>query len=130
MTKLAVFALMASLIVGAAHAAESAAPEGYIPLEQYGPADATTAAKLGVALYEAPRGASLRATLDKWASSAGWQPVVWKLPEETDFTLGASGRFEGDFVTASKALVNALGPEANLRVRFHHANRVLVVESM
>lgn len=134
MMKLAAVALAAATLMPGAYASQNNPPPGYVPLEQYGstrdgqraPAPKTPSGDL----FEAVRGASLRATLDRWAQVSGWQPVVWKLPEDTDFTLGASGRFQGDFLSSTKALINALGPEANLRVKFHHANRVLVVEPM
>lgn len=84
----------------------------------------------GTTLFDAVRGASLRATLEQWARQAGWQPLAWKLPDDTDFTLGASARFEGDFVTATRNFVAALGAEANLRVRFNQGNRLAVVEPM
>lgn len=81
-------------------------------------------------LFDAVRGASLRATLEQWARQAGWQPLAWKLPEDTDFTLGASARFEGDFVTATRNFVASLGAEAELRVRFNQGNRLAVVEPL
>lgn len=81
-------------------------------------------------LFEVVRGASLRATLERWVRNAGWQPLVWQLPEDTDFTLGASARFEGDLVSATRHFIEALGAEANLRVRFNHANRLVTVEPL
>lgn len=81
-------------------------------------------------LFDAVRGASLRATLEQWARQAGWQPLAWKLPEDTDFTLGASARFEGDFITATRNFVASLGAEAELRVRFNQGNRLAVVEPL
>lgn len=72
----------------------------------------------------------MRATLEQWARQAGWQPLAWKLPEDTDFTLGASARFEGDFITATRNFVASLGAEAELRVRFNQGNRLAVVEPL
>lgn len=131
MTKHALAALVAVLLSGAAYASEPV-PAGYLPLDDYNAQlEAAAPQKVpGNRIFEATRGASLRTTLDTWAQSAAWQPVVWQLPAETDFTLGAEARFDGDFLSATKALINALGAEANLRVRFHHANRVLVVEAL
>lgn len=131
MTKYALAALAAVLFAGGAHAAEPA-PAGYLSLDDYTVqvAAASPQKTEDAQVFEAIRGASLRATLDAWAQAAAWQPIVWQLPADSDFTLGAGGRFDGDFLLATKSLVNALGPEANLRVRFHHANRVLVVEAL
>ena len=120
MKKLLATGLLGVLLQASAFASP---PKGYVPLDDY------AASLSGVnAVFEAYRGASLRETLQRWASAAGWQEVVWKLPADTDFTLGAAARFQGDFLSATRSLVNALGAEANLRVRFHHANRVVVVE--
>ena len=74
------------------------------------------------------RGDSLHTTLDTWAKLAGWQPVIWKLADGTDFTLGASHTFTGDFPTAIKDLTEALNPDGGLRFRLNHANRVILVE--
>ena len=110
--------------------AQTAAPAGYVTLDDYQAPRADTLVKTPVnGLYEAVKGASLRATLQRWAHASGWQDIVWKLPEDTDFTLGATARFQGDFLSATRSLINALGSEANLRVKLHHANRVLVVEA-
>lgn len=108
-------------------AASAAPPSGYVLLDDH---TAPAAASSASVTFETVRGASLRETLQHWAQTAGWQEVVWRLPPDADFTLGASARFQGDFLNATRALVNALGAEANLRVRFHHANRVVVVERM
>lgn len=111
----------------------AAPPPGYSSLDQLDAASSMRASGPGgaaVKTFEARRGESLRITLARWANAAGWQEPVWQLPEDTDFTLGATGAFEGDFLSSTKALINALGHEANLRVRFHHANRVLVVEPL
>jgi hypothetical protein len=108
----------------------SAAPPGYLLLEQY---DAnrlttTTAAVPPTLVYAALKGASLRATLEHWAQISGWQEVDWRLPPETDFTLGANGRYEGDFISVTKALVSSFGDEAKLRIHFHSGNKVVSVE--
>lgn len=107
-----------------AHA--QATPEGYLALDKFG--ETTSPAEATALVFTAERGASLRATLEQWAQKAGWQPISWKLPEDTDFTLGAAGTFNGDFVTATRAFVNALGSEADLRVHFNQGNRLMVVE--
>lgn len=123
------------------------APVGYLSLDQYDKtrtsAQAASSAKFetlakGVAQdsvkspvsYDVVRGASLRATLEQWAAMSGWQPLVWKLPEDTDFTLGGSAHFEGDFVTATRSFINSLGAEAELRVHFSQGNRLVVVEPL
>jgi hypothetical protein len=108
-----------------AQALAASTPEGYALLEDHPPSRTASAA-----VFETQRGASLRETLQRWAQQAGWQEVVWRLPASADFTLGANARFEGGFVGATRSLVDALGREADLRVRFHHANRVVVVEPM
>jgi hypothetical protein len=120
------FFLCVALAMGAAlPAAAQTPPAGYVTLDQLPTAESQPVAN---GMYEAVTGASLRATLERWAKTSGWQPVVWKLPEDTDFTLGGSGRFEGDFITATRAFVDSLGPEADLRVRFNQGNRLVVVE--
>jgi len=100
------------LVGGLTSAHAQQAPSGYLSLEQYDSARQKPAEAKASVVYEAVRGASLRATLEHWAALSGWQPLAWKLPEETDFTLGASARFEGDFITATRAFVASLGPEA------------------
>ena len=79
-------------------------------------------------MFEAKLGASLRDTLDKWAGQAGWGKVSWKLPEDLDFTLGVADKNEGDFMVATRALVSALGCEAELRVLFNPTTKVALVE--
>ena len=110
--------------------AQSSPPNGYVSLDEYQAARTETVVRTPVnGMYEAIRGASLRATLQRWARASEWQDIVWKLPDDTDFTLGATARFQGDFLSATRSLVNALGTEANLKIRIHHANRVIVVET-
>lgn len=106
-----------------------ASNDDYVPLDTYG-VERSALVQSPESLFEAVKGASLRVTLDSWAKISGWQAIVWELPPDTDFTLGASARFQGDFLSATKALIQALGPQANLRVRIHHANRVIVVEAV
>lgn len=137
-----IFVLASLVLTGVASAQ---IPDGYETLDGYQPLesisgtqatrlDATTVSPAyplaGNGIYEAVRGASLRQTLQRWAQVSGWQDIVWKLPNEADYTLGASARFKGDFLSATRALIDALGPEANLRVSIHHPNRVVVVEQM
>lgn len=76
------------------------------------------------------RGDSLRATLERWSKQAGWQEIAWKLPEDSDFTLGANATFNADLVTATRAFVRALGIEAELRVRFSQGNKLMIVEPL
>jgi hypothetical protein len=106
-------------------------PKDYIPLDQAGaPSNPRVEAEQSGALFEVARGASLRQTLGRWSRIAGWQDVVWQLPEDTDFSVGASARFQGDFVGAIRSLMAAIGPETNIRVRVHYGNNVLVVEQL
>lgn len=115
----------------AAPAFAQAPPQGYIPLEQYGAPPDTAGQPVEVPkVFEVVRGASLRATLERWAKESGWQPLSWGLPEATDFTLGADGQFSGDFITATRSFVNSLGSEAKLRVQFNQGNRLVVVEPL
>jgi len=125
----------------AARAPQATAPARLAPLPNAAPAPAATSAPSAATLpssttatvsgtFDAVRGASLRGTLEQWARQAGWQPLTWKLPEDTDFTLGASARFDGDFITATRNFVAALGSEAQLRVRFNQGNRLAVVEPL
>ena len=102
----------------------------YVPLDKY---DANRRAKTlnkqpASISYVALKGASLRATLEHWAKISVWQEVVWKLPADTDFTLGASGRYEGDFLSVTKELISSFGSEGKLRIQFHSANKVVSVE--
>jgi hypothetical protein len=129
MTHVSISGLVLALSLGCASLSHAqATPSGYTSLEGYsenvGSADGSPA----IPEFKAERGASLRTTLELWAEQAGWQPLSWKLPEETDFTLGASHTFKGDFVSVTRAFVAALGPEAELRVAFNQGNLLMVVE--
>lgn len=126
----ALFVTLALLLGAVYPAAAQQAPSGYLSLDQYEQTRQPAPKATAPVVYEVVRGTSLRATLERWASISGWQPLAWKLPEETDFTLGASAKFEGDFITATRAFVASLGPEAELRVRFNQGNRLVVVEPL
>lgn len=125
MKKIAAIALVLAVIPSLGVAAP---PTGYESLDSIEAAQVENPQASVYGLYEAHRGDSLRTTLDRWALRAGWQPPVWEMPTDSDFTLGSSARFDGDFVSATSALINATSAASNLRVKFHHANRVLVVE--
>lgn len=123
--------VLGSFWLAASSAFAQQAPSGYVSLDAYQPPAARTAVTKPQAVsFEVMRGASLRATLEQWTNAAGWQPLTWNLPDDTDFTLGASAKFEGDFVSAMRSLMNALSPEAQIRVRFVHANRLVIVEPL
>lgn len=112
-----------------ANASGAGVPTTALPKETAPAVPASSSSKPAIS-YDAVRGASLRATLEQWAAISGWQPIVWKLPEDTDFTLGGSDHFEGDFVAATRSFINSLGAEAELRVHFSRGNRLVVVEPL
>ena len=76
----------------------------------------------------ADKGESLRFTLNDWAKRAGWQPVVWHLPDTTDYTLEASASFTGSFETNITALVDAFGSDAKFKLILNPSNKVISVE--
>lgn len=126
--------VLAFMLGFSAHAMAQEAPEGYTSLDQYGqeaPKKQEAAAEVPLDLqsrtYSVEFGASFRETLDAWLQQVGWQKLSWKLPPDTDFTLGGRGDFKGDFVTATTAFVNSLGKEAKIHVHFNKGNRLLVV---
>lgn len=81
--------------------------------------------KRAVETWNVTAGKGLRATLDEWASRAGWQPVSWELGE--DLILGADARFEGDLIKAADALVEALGISRDVKIEAYEGNRVMRV---
>lgn len=115
------------------HAQE--APDGYTSLDQYGQQDVKKVEDAPAVpldkqnlTYVVESGASFRETLDLWLERVGWQKLSWKLPADTDFTLGAHAEFTGDFITATSSFINSLGAEAKIRVHFKKGNRLMVVE--
>jgi hypothetical protein len=122
-TRLSFYAAIAALVfAGTAHADEGMPKDGYTALDRY------VAPKSEVKRwFAAPSGASLHETLDRWAAQAGWKAVVWKLPEDTDFTLGQARRFDGNVEQAAKSLIEAIGAEANLVLHADQATRTLTV---
>lgn len=111
-------------------------PAGYTSIDQYGQSDAVKVEEVKPAVpldqqnltYVVEPGASFRDTLESWLTRVEWQKLAWKLPPDTDFTLGARAEFTGDFVTVTKKFVNSLGSEAKFNVHFKKGNRLLVVE--
>lgn len=77
----------------------------------------------------ATKGDSLRETLDNWTKSAGWQPLIWNLPENVDYTLGASASFNGDFPSIISEFVDALGADAKFKVLINSSNNVISIET-
>jgi len=125
-------ALISSVAVCAAVLAPSAmastashSPVGYAPIEQYKAPPAPAPGELRK--FSAPSGASVLETLERWARQAGWEVVIWNLPADTDFTLGAAVKFEGDVGQAAKGLIAALGSEAHLVVTVDEKNRSIAV---
>lgn len=120
-------ALSLSLSLSAmAHAAPPGDPAtaGYAALDRYvAPAPTTAAAKR----FSAPSGASFHETVDRWAAQAGWKPVVWQLPAETDFTLGKPSQFEGDLFEAIGQLAITLGSEATLLVSMSASHKIITI---
>lgn len=101
-----------------------AQPEGYRGLEEFG--DPTQEARQ-ILIFEARAGDSLRATLSAWSKKAGWSEPQWFVPKGADFALGSTVRFEGDYKTATRSFVSALGAEANLKVSFDVPQRRAVL---
>jgi hypothetical protein len=114
------FAILA-LVVSTAALAQ---PSGYRGLEEFG--DPSNEARQ-ILVFEAKAGNSLRSTLDGWSKRAGWGEPRWDVPAGTDFALGGTVRFEGDYKTATQSFVAALGAEANLQVRFDLPQRRAVI---
>jgi len=109
-TRLSFFAALAALVLaGHAHANDVTPKDGYAALDRY-----VAPKNVDKRWFFAPSGASLHETLDRWAAQAGWKAVTWRLPEDTDFTLGQARRFDGDVEQAAKSLIAAIGSEANL----------------
>lgn len=119
--------LLAGLLLALASTASfgQTTPAGYAVLDHY---VAPVGQPGNLHRFAAPSGASLHETLNRWAAQAGWKLVIWQLPEDTDFTLGAARRFDGDVGQAAKALIEAIGPEANLQVKADPVEHVLVVQ--
>jgi hypothetical protein len=115
--------LFASLALVVANVAW-AQPTGYRGLEELG--DPSNEARQ-ILVFEAKAGNSLRFTLDSWSKRAGWSKPRWDVPGDTDFALGGTVRFEGDYRTATQSFVKALGAEANLQVRFDLPQRRAVI---
>lgn len=67
----------------------------------------------------------LRAQLENWASSAGYQ-VVWKVSH--DYHLQSSAQFQGDIVHALNSLFTGLQQRGNtFQVTVYHGNKVILV---
>ena len=112
----------------------SAAP-GVAPTPPAAPAlvvatEAPPAAAPPGAAFEAKAGDSLRETLVAWSRKAGWSAVEWRLPGGLDFTLEISGFYPGDYMEATRAFIDALGCEAELRVLFNPTTKVTRVETL
>lgn len=116
-------AVVVALASASSTCAEPATPgNGYVALDGY-----VAPVLPSKALYRTQSGASLHETLNSWAKQAGWKPVRWNLPEDTDFTLGDSRLFNSDVELATKAVLDAIGSEANLTLEVDRSNRVISV---
>ncbi|MEE5177084.1 TcpQ domain-containing protein [Pseudomonas alliivorans] len=74
-----------------------------------------------------PSDVTLRRALTKWAKRAGWQ-LVWDASE--DVPLDVTAKFNGDFVTAVRAVFRSLSADVKLVGLTYKDNTVLrVVES-
>ncbi|HEY0843443.1 toxin co-regulated pilus biosynthesis Q family protein [Methylotenera sp.] len=63
--------------------------------------------------------------LQEWAKAEGWT-VVWQVPK--DWNVAAETTFQGDFKTASSAVINSLANSgAIIRAQFHDLNKTLVI---
>ena len=72
-------------------------------------------------------GYDLRATLESWAASTGWT-VNWK--SEFKYEIEADATFEGDFVKATSALIQAMSEaRPTITVDFFTANHVVVISN-
>lgn len=115
-------AIVVFVLSGHAQADQVAPQDGYTALDSY-VAPKTEDKRW----FAAPSGASLRETLDRWAAHAGWKAIVWKLPEDTDFTMGQARRFDGDIEQAAQSLIDAIGVEASLSLHADKATKTLTV---
>lgn len=116
--------------LGATAANAGSNSNGYQTLDEYAPAPRAQAyTDYRQSEFAVINGESFHQALDRWARMAGWQPVSWTLPPETDFTVGASASFGSDFSAAIKSLMKAIPDNAYIRIRLHHANRVIIVEA-
>lgn len=115
-----------SLLMASAATTVLAQHDGYRALEDF--ADPLQEARQ-VLVFEARAGDSLRATMQGWAKKAGWNEPDWRLAEEVDFALGSTIRFEGDYKTATRSFIGALGNEASLQVNFDEPKRRALVSA-
>lgn len=101
-----------------------AQPAGYRGLEELGD-PANEARKIQV--FEARSGMSLHTLMKNWSKQAGWNAPDWRMAPNVDFAVGSTIRFEGDYKTATRSFINALGTQANLEVSFDEPNRRAVI---
>ena len=90
------------------------------------PAVATSPPPPPEKIWQAASGATLRETLEKWGTDAGWT-IDWR-PTAMDRLFGAGADFHGDFSKAASDLLGlyVTGPEA-LRAKFYEGNHSLRV---
>lgn len=106
--------------------AQASAPQGYAPLD----VAVTDSATEEVHEFEIKQGASLKDTLNAWAQTAGWKPVIWDMPAKTDFISGKSLRMQGTFTKVTTAVVVALRSQAELKVEFDKPNKRVTVRQV
>lgn len=101
-----------------------AQPAGYRGLEELG--DPANEARR-ILVFEARAGVSLRTTLAQWSKLAGWGAPDWQMAPNVDFAIGSTIRFEGDYKTATRSFLRAMGTQANLEVSFDEPQRRAVI---
>lgn len=71
---------------------------------------------------------NLETALNKWASKAGYQPIVWDLQEE--IPINSSARFEGSFEEALDAVIQSLrNTDFPLKAKYY-SNKVVRITSL
>ncbi len=71
---------------------------------------------------------NLETALNRWASKAGYQPIVWDLQEE--IPINSSARFEGSFEEALDAVIQSLrNTDFPLKAKYY-SNKVVRITSL
>jgi hypothetical protein len=77
--------------------------------------------------WKVPAGGTLRDILTDWCEAGGWT-LVWNSDYEYPIQAGAS--FDGDFITATSALVKSLAEaKPPVKASFYRGNKVLLIST-
>jgi hypothetical protein len=99
-----------------------------VPVSPVAPAQPPSKVLSSARDFESKIGASLRETLVAWSRKAGWSAVEWHLPAGLDFTLEIAGTYPGSYMEATRAFIDALGCETELRVIFNPTTKVTRID--